>query len=88
MPANTDKLVKMDILDYYDTGIKQWVIENIEKNMELVFDKRENFPTVGQDNIIYIDGTNLYIYSEESNDYQLVNSGSGTITKPLTWGTF
>lgn len=56
-------------------------VDELEKRPHLVFDSKESFPEVGEDNILYI-ATNepdIYIWNVETNTYVSITSSTSTI---------
>lgn len=59
----------------------EWHQMTAEPEKQIVFADYADFPPVGNPNVIYIDGTNMYRFLNGS--YQLMNSSSS-----IDWGIF
>lgn len=59
-----------------------WIQMTVEPEKQIIFASHADFPAVGDEETIYIDGTSMYRWLEGS--YQLMNSSSGSID----WGIF
>ena len=40
----------------------------------IIFAKKEDFPEIGKENVIYMDGATAYIWSSEDGQYSLINA--------------
>lgn len=80
--------VSVAMLEYYDSKIKAWHNENSNSKRYVVFATRENFPTIGDSEVLYIDSDKLYYWDTTILQYRLINSDTGEGEANLTWGKF
>lgn len=52
-----------------------WTQITAPPTKQIVFDDKDNFPEIGDFDVLYIDGLKMYRYLNDT--YQLINSGSG-----------
>lgn len=83
--SNNKVLVDLDILNYYDVKLRQWIMNKIADNTQLVFGEEGSFPTIGQSGILYISPISIYLWDDVNKKYSsLILSSSST----PQWGTF
>lgn len=88
MAESTKKIITLDILEHYDSNIKKWV-ENKVKNVSsgLVFaDSTDQFPLIGQEEILYITGSSIYQWNNSMQSYIQISSSSSGDGSSLQWG--
>ena len=83
--ANKETLVTLEMLKQYTSNVQYFVKQENKDNQKVIFDKKTNFPIIGNNNILYIDDDQIYIWSQEKNDYKLINSPG---VAELLWGDF
>lgn len=78
------------MLQKYDSIIKDWSIDKVEKSQNVFFDKRENFPIIGNTKALYIDEDKIYIWSQKISDYKLITGESSVppVIETLEWEYF
>lgn len=79
--------VSLAMLEYYDSKIKAWHNANSNSKRYVVFAARENFPTNGDSEVLYVDNDKLYRWNESTQDYILITTSEGQ-SQSLVWGTF
>lgn len=79
-------LLTFDILEYYDSQIKEWVTDKIKDNTNssIVFSDKDSLPSTGKINTLYVTKDGLFIWD---NDYIAISSTGGESEK-LEWGSF
>ena len=85
--AERTKVSLANLFDY-DKQIKDWVLAQIGEGKGIVFAKKDDFPIVGEDNVLYVDKDKIYVWSTEDNEYLSINTGAQTPSQTLEWGTF
>ncbi|AXF52298.1 MAG: hypothetical protein [Caudoviricetes sp.] len=86
-----DKVLDFDMLKLYDTNVKAWAIDKIDKSQNIFFKKREEFPIIGNTNALYIDEDKIYVWSQKISDYKLITGGSSggtTVIETVEWEYF
>ncbi|MDE7345431.1 MAG: hypothetical protein K2N48_01675 [Muribaculaceae bacterium] len=79
--------VSLAMLEYYDTKIKAWHNEHSNSKRYVVFATRENFPTIGDSEVLYIDDDNkMYCWDASTSQYVLITAGGGDTN--FSWGKF
>lgn len=81
-------LVNLERLTYYDTKIKQWVVNMISTrggDSNVIFIKQSDLPQQGEKNILYI--TEDSILQWDGISYNEISS-SGSSGSLGTWGSF
>ena len=76
--------VSLAMLEYYDSKIKEWHNKNSNSKRYIVFADRNNFPTTGDSEVLYIDGSKMYYWDTTSSQYELIK-GTGEENTGLTW---
>lgn len=79
--------VSLAMLEYYDSKIKAWHNENSNSKRYVVFATRENFPLVGDSEVLYIDTEDNKMYLWVNNNYVSISSGGDNSDSSL-WGEF
>lgn len=81
-------LINLERLTYYDTKIKQWIINMISTSggdSNIIFIKQSDLPPQGEKNILYV--TENSILQWDGNSYNEISS-SGSSGTAGTWGSF
>lgn len=81
--ANEKTKVSLETLAIYDTKIKQWVKE---KQKVLFFSTYNDFPSIGEQNILYIDGSDIYVWY--NNAYKKITNNSPIGEYDFQWKEF
>lgn len=75
------KKVSLEILGYYDTKIKEWVMKNIPPSSDgkvlVVFGSLASFPSPGDKDVLYIDGDNFYRWDPATKQYIKIGASTG-----------
>lgn len=80
-------LVNLERLSYYDTKIKQWVVNMVSTsggNGNIIFTNRKDLPSTGQKNVLYVVEDDILQWT--GTQYTSLNSGSSQDLG--TWGSF
>lgn len=80
-------LVNLERLSYYDTKIKQWVVNMVsttDGNGGVNFNKKDELPSVGQENMLYIVEDDILKW--DGTQYTSMFSGSSQDLG--NWGSF
>ena len=88
---STNPLVDLEILQYYDTQIKSWVINRISNgtNSSIIFLDKDSFPSEGVINTMYINKDGLFLWDAIENKYiNIANQGGEGTSEILQWGSF
>lgn len=77
MAVDLSELIDFELLKRYDSKIKAWHAENSNSKRYVVFAARENFPTTGDSEVLYIDNDKkMYCWNETTSQYELLSSGN------------
>lgn len=85
----TEPLVTLDILEYYDSQIKRWVLnrvnQGVAKTSILFFSNKNDFPVIGEMDTLYVTKDNLYLWDQNNSDYMAISSSG---EDSLIWESF
>lgn len=70
-----DNLIDINLLSYYDTRIKAYILEQINNSNEVVFIAKDKLPTKGEINVLYVTEEGLYLWDTEK--YTQISNGQG-----------
>ncbi len=84
--ADNKEIIKVSLamLEYYDSKLKAWHNENSNSKRYVVFAARENFPTEGDSEVLYIDGGKMYYWNATNSQYELI-SGTDEENTSIFW---
>lgn len=87
--ANNKEITKVSLamLEYYDSKIKAWHNENSNNKRYIIFATRDNFPTEGESEVLYIDGKKIYYWNESTSEYDVINNEGGEGAN-LSWDNY
>lgn len=72
MAVNLEKLIDLDLLTLYDSNMKNWVNKQITSMIHV----SEGLPEVGTEGTLYIKDTSIFLWNDETQDYEEFVSGT------------